>query len=363
MPGFQPLYLGNVIRDAEAIKAARNNAVTEQLQQEYLRGNIARAPAQEARAAAQEGRSAQQFAGENGVFTLRLLNAAAAEIAANPQAAARWMPQLKTAGLPIDQLGALDQNTAKQLFESTSQALQAYERSQNNQDTVQSSQILENGNLGLVFRSGNLRDTGQKVRPQMFYGDVGGVPAVTRATGTDTNVTPLSSLPAEAGARQTLANAQAAGAAEVIPAEARSAARDKIPRARAAFRRLGRVADAVENLADNMILQGGPFQSGALSVTKEGQELDNAVAQLMPEITALTRVPGVGSQSDLEQRLANLALPASSNYPDVNRKAIAELETFLSDLEAAYSNVASGVSSDAPSGQSSTGQWSIRQVD
>lgn len=347
MAEFAPFNLASVIQNAEAIKGMRRQGVLDDLQAQYVQSQMGRAGAQEQRAVAQEGRVKTEFDQEQAMFGLRQLNAATAEISQNPSALKRWAPVL----IAIDPNGGWDntdgvtpeqiQAGAKKIYESSTAALRALS-AQGQTNTVQSTHILDNGNIGIVRRDGTIQDTGQKAKPQMFYGEVAGVPTVTRATGAQTSTTPVSTLPAEAGAQQTLANARAAGAAEVIPAEARSAARDKLPRARAAFRRLGRVADAVEGLADNMLLQGGPFQASALSVTKEGQELDNAVAQLMPEITALTRVPGVGSQSDLEQRLANLALPSSANYPEVNRKAIEELDLFLKDLEAAYSNVAAG---------------------
>lgn len=343
MPQFQPLDLSSVYRNAEAIRAMQSNTISDQLQREYLRNvQMPNAQAANTRAQAQEVRASQTHASEQSVTALRLLNAAAAETAANPQAYERWVPQLRQAGIPVDQLGPMDAASAKQLFEQTSQALKAYQQGGTQANTVQSTHILDNGNIGIVRRDGTIQDTGQKAKPQIFYGDVGGVPTVTRANGAQTTSTPVSTLPQEANARTQLAAAQAEGTASVIPADARESARTKLPRARAAFRRLTRVSDAVEDLADNMILKGGPFQSATLSVTKEGQELDQAVAQLIPEITSLTRVPGVGSQSDLEQRLANLSMPSSGNYPEVNRRAIQELEAFLGDLEAVYGNISSG---------------------
>jgi hypothetical protein len=165
---------------------------------------------------------------------------------------------------------------------------------------------------------------------------------VKNALGPGASLTPLSTLPAEANAANVLAAAKASGTAEVIPANEREAARNKLPRARAAVRRLERVAKAAEALADNMILSGGRFQSGALSLTTEGRELEQAAAQLLPELTALTRVPGVGSQSDLEQRLAGLVMPSAEFEPEINARAVEELRVFMADLEDAYENIAQG---------------------
>jgi hypothetical protein len=84
------------------------------------------------------------------------------------------------------------------------------------------------------------------------------------------------------------------------------------------------------------MFDGGEFDAAIVNRTPEGRELVAASAQLLPEITALTRVPGIGSQSDLESRLASLQFPSSEFPPEVNRKNAAELRAFLSDLKDAY---------------------------
>jgi len=104
----------------------------------------------------------------------------------------------------------------------------------------------------------------------------------------------------------------------------------------AAQRRLARVKTASEALKI-----GGPIIGTISGAMPAGQELNQANAQLLTELTALTRTPGVGSQSDLEQRLAQLQLPGPEMYPEVRAKAIAELEAFITDLDAALFNVES----------------------
>jgi len=104
----------------------------------------------------------------------------------------------------------------------------------------------------------------------------------------------------------------------------------------AAQRRLARVKSASEALKT-----GGPIVGTISGALPSGQELNQANAQLLTELTALTRTPGVGAQSDLEQRLAQLQLPGPEMYPAVRAKAIAELEAFISDLDAALFNVES----------------------
>jgi hypothetical protein len=126
----------------------------------------------------------------------------------------------------------------------------------------------------------------------------------------------------------------------------------KQPRLKAATRRVDRLAIAIEGtpegtpekdrikgIAQNTFFDGGPLDAKVLKYTKQGQEVDQAKAQLLPELTALTRVPGIGSQSDLETRLAALQFPSSEFAPEVNRRAIAELRAFIADLQDAYGNV------------------------
>lgn len=110
----------------------------------------------------------------------------------------------------------------------------------------------------------------------------------------------------------------------------------------AAQRRIQRISQAVENIANNPIMDGGPVDAKALQYTPEGQELISATAGLMPVLTALTRVPGVGAQSDLETRLANLQMPSLEFPPEVNRRTLIELNLFMRDLGNAYSSLATG---------------------
>lgn len=141
--------------------------------------------------------------------------------------------------------------------------------------------------------------------------------------------------------RGKLAGAETEAKAAVIPADDRITAQNKLPRVEAAQRRLERVLEASAALENNT-LSGGPMQGGVIGLTEEGNELDQANAQLLTELTALTRTPGIGSQSDFEQRLQNLVLPSADMYPSVRRKAIAELQAFMEDLSYEIQRIGSG---------------------
>ena len=87
--------------------------------------------AQESRAAAVEQRTATQFSQQQQVENTKLLYAASAEVASDPTAIARWLPQLKQAGVvrpefdPSNVPPEAIQRLAMQLHESTGKALSA----------------------------------------------------------------------------------------------------------------------------------------------------------------------------------------------------------------------------------------------
>lgn len=144
--------------------------------------------------------------------------------------------------------------------------------------------------------------------------------------------------------------------------KARRDARAKIPTIEASLRRIERI----EKASDNLTWGGGPLDAKALGLTPSYKELEQAGASLMPTLTALTRVPGIGSQSDLEQRLANLQIPSGDMYPDTRAAAIKELKAFIDDLRAAYMSVAEGKAPMSPLRPNAAqapqkGGWTVRE--
>lgn len=115
--------------------------------------------------------------------------------------------------------------------------------------------------------------------------------------------------------------------------------KSKQPRLKAARRRVDRLTEAIGEISKNKLFDGGPVDQYALAWSKQGQEVAQSKAALLSELTALTRVPGIGSQSDLETRLASLPFPSSEFDPEVNAKAVAEIQAFVADLEDAYGAV------------------------
>lgn len=171
---FETFDLGRVLQTAEAIKGMRNHSITEKLQQQYL-GSQIRANDQKTQ------QDAAVFDEKQQIENTRLLNSAMAEISQNVNAADRWAPLLKERGVinadfdwrsrPPEEIQA----GAKQMFDSTSQALKAYNQSSKSTGLVQSTFQGGNGNAWVMTRDGRAVDTGvpmQKFSPQAV--EVGG---------------------------------------------------------------------------------------------------------------------------------------------------------------------------------------------
>jgi hypothetical protein len=120
----------------------------------------------------------------------------------------------------------------------------------------------------------------------------------------------------------------------------RNDAKMKMPRVSATLRQLDRVEKASQAIANNKLFDGGEVDAKVIDRTQEGRELVAAIAQLRPSLTALTRVPGIGSQSDLEARLDGLQFPSSDLPPAVRQKNVEELKAFVSDLRDVYTSLA-----------------------
>jgi hypothetical protein len=118
------------------------------------------------------------------------------------------------------------------------------------------------------------------------------------------------------------------------------AAKQKVPQLQNAIRGLDRINDALKALQGGLV-DTGPLDQFAQRYTKEGQELEAAVGGIQNSILALTRVPGIGSQSDLEARIAMLQYPSLDKNPETNARTLQNLRLFMQDLANAYQNVLS----------------------
>ncbi|MGO4718030.1 hypothetical protein AB4071_02735 [Stenotrophomonas sp. 2MCAF14_2] len=111
-------------------------------------------------------------------------------------------------------------------------------------------------------------------------------------------------------------------------------------------RGLARIESALGNLGGAFV-DTGPVDQYLVRNTEAGQELDAAVGAIQNSMLAMTRVPGVGSQSDLEARIAALQYPSLSNAPGVNARTLKQLKDFVQELQGMSAD-ASGTLGDAP---------------
>jgi hypothetical protein len=142
----------------------------------------------------------------------------------------------------------------------------------------------------------------------------------------------LSALPAELGMRSQAAISQAEGIERVKSQQEReSNARTKNASLNNVDRGLKRIESAMNGLSGRFV-DTGPIDGRIMSSTPAGQELEAAVGAIQNDVLALTRVPGIGSQSDLEAKIANLKYPSIYNAPDVNARNVQQLKAFIKDL-------------------------------
>lgn len=329
MADFTPFSLANVFQNVEAVKGMRNDNLMAGLQQKFMGQQMDRAGAQERRAAAQESRAQAQFDQEGQVFNTKLLNMAAAEVAQNPNAARRWDSVLKAAipnWEPVHGDPAQIQAAAKQLYESTSAALSAYQG--NNGGSAQPAEL---ATFNAMSQGMSPEDVARARRIQLGLDSRAGQSRVTSVAGVPTLVgvgddgkpfqIPLSSLTAEADAAGAKAGAEAAARAG---AESDAARNQKLPA-------LASMDYVIEQYTP-MLTQtptGGPM--GAMGVVggvfdyQDAARFDNLREQLSTELRTVFRIPGEGTLSDREQAQYGLQLPDRKYSPPVNEAILRDV--------------------------------------
>ncbi len=93
-------------------------------------------------------------------------------------------------------------------------------------------------------------------------------------------------------------------------------------------------------------LEAGPGQFGSLP-TERGQSFDKSIDSLRGSITAITRVPGVGSMSDYESKLDQSKFPARNGYESVTEQQLDDLEQQLGTIEQGYTDLLGGAQQPA----------------
>jgi hypothetical protein len=91
----------------------------------------------------------------------------------------------------------------------------------------------------------------------------------------------------------------------------------------------------------------GPGGQGRLP-TEEGKAFDRAVDRMRGTITAITRVPGVGSMSNWEGELDQSKFPNRIDWESVTEDQIVGLENLINDIDGGYKSLLDGEDVGAP---------------
>lgn len=74
-------------------------------------------------------------------------------------------------------------------------------------------------------------------------------------------------------------------------------------------------------------------------LSESGQSFDASIDALRGSVTALTRVPGIGSMSDWEGRIDQAKLPKRSQYDNVTKQKLDELEALADGVISGYTDM------------------------
>lgn len=94
----------------------------------------------------------------------------------------------------------------------------------------------------------------------------------------------------------------------------------------------------------------GPAQG--MLPTQAGKKFDARVDQMRSTLTALTRVPGVGSMSDYETKLDQSKFPKRGDYESVTADKLQQLDDMLALIQNGYTGLLSGGASQEQPAQS-----------
>lgn len=148
---------------------------------------------------------------------------------------------------------------------------------------------------------------------------------------------------------------KASSTSQLTPQDA-SKARQKLVQINVARNQIKAVRSAFDKIKNS-------YSAGILGnhlPTPEGQAFDRSVANLKPLISAITRVPGVGSMSDYETRLQESGMPSRGTYEQVTEQQLNDLESLLDGIDGGYKDLLGGDKSPPPKDGAG---WSMQRVD
>lgn len=98
-------------------------------------------------------------------------------------------------------------------------------------------------------------------------------------------------------------------------------------------RGLDRIDTALKALEKMPLVNTGRFDQYITGMTPQGQELQAAISSIQNSMLGLTRVPGMGSQSDLEAKIAMMQYPSLDMPMETNMRTLQNLRQMMRDLK------------------------------
>lgn len=225
--------------------------------------------------------------------------------------------------LPVDQFKPTQGDDPEQIraaARSWAQAVGA--QSSQQQQRVQSTQVLEDGTIAYVTNDGRLVRTGERARNPMQLADVGGAPALVDRLGG--RVTPLSTPEQE-----NRAAADRATATTTATTTAQAAAETQNVQ-RANERTLGVWQVAREGLVNALKgTETGPLAGRVPAVTAGQQIAEGAVAAVAPVLKQLFRSAGEGVFTDRDQQLLLDMIPTRTDHPEAAVAKIGMIDAII----------------------------------
>ena len=126
-----------------------------------------------------------------------------------------------------------------------------------------------------------------------------------------------------------------------------STAKAKLIQISTAEKQIADIKAAREALRNSM--SSGGFGQGYIP-SEAGKKFDAAVDAIRSTFSGMTRVPGVGSQSDWEGKLNMAPLPSRTEYESVQDQKINQIENMIAGMRAGYTDLLSGPDTTAPPG-------------
>lgn len=252
----------------------------------------------------------------------------------------------KLAGLPVEQFSVTDQDTDDGIRQQAMAWANALGAGMSERIGVQSTQILDDGTIATVMDDGRIVRTGERARAQQQPGE-----PLETTLGPDGN--PILTPRSQAAGQEPYQRPTGG----LSPRDA-TTAKNKLNQIEVARQQLALVQEKFNSLKGTM--SAGAFGQGIVP-TEGGKQFDAAVDSMRNILSGITRVPGVGSMSDFETRLAQAQFPSRGNYESVTQQQIDSIGSMLDQLNQGYAGILTDSGVEMPERQSAVADFATEQ--